>query len=280
VIGTLCLLDDSHAMVGGQRTDLPDGGLRLLVLLAVADRPLPRRTVARMLWPGHSAPRAAGNLRTMLWRLRDAGCDIVEPAGQLLWLRTGTLVDLRELTDRARRLLGGRPTPADLAPSAWRSTPDLLPGCTDEWLEPERDRLRLLTRAALRATSRYLTAQGRGADAVETALAAIALDPLDEDARHALVAAHLAEDNLVEAHRAITDYRTTTRRELGVDPGHELTGLLRDALLDRPPATDTRQRPYPEGRAGAQDLRPVGVSGTTQGDPGPGNTPFTTSPVE
>jgi DNA-binding SARP family transcriptional activator len=233
--GSLCLLEDGHAVLGGQRIDLPDGGLRLLVLLAVADGPVPRRAVACTLWPGYAPTRAAGNLRSVLWRLRCTGCDVVEPAGPLLLrLRAGTVIDVRERIHRARRLAGDRPNRADLEPSAWRITPELLPGRTDEWLEPERDRLRLLTHRALRAISHHLTALGRGALAVEAALAAIALDPLDEGARHALITAHLAEDNLVEAHRAIIDYQKLTRHELGVDPNPALAALLQQALLNRP----------------------------------------------
>jgi DNA-binding SARP family transcriptional activator len=228
---SLRLLDGSHAMLNGRRTELPGAGLRLLVLLVLRDRPMSRRAAAAALWPDRPPSRAAGDLRSMLWRLNCAGCDLIESAGTLMLLRTETVIDVRDLIDRARRLVRGRPTLADLQPSRWRNVPELLPGRTDEWLEPHRDHLRLLVLSALRALSQHLTGSGRYADAVEAALAAVALDPLDEDARVALVAAHLGEGNLIEARRAVATYRGMALHELGVEPNQELTALLQTALL-------------------------------------------------
>ncbi|HEY0812520.1 MAG TPA: bacterial transcriptional activator domain-containing protein [Pseudonocardia sp.] len=172
----------------------------------------------------------------MLWRLDCAGCDLVESASTLLLLRAGTVVDVRDLVDRARHLIRGRPMLVDLHPSAWRRVPELLPGRDDEWLEPHRDHLRLLVRSALRTLSRHLTQSGRYAAAVEAALAAVALDPLDESARIALVVAHLAEGNLIEARRAAATYRGIALRELGVEPNQQLMALLHTAP-PRPRAT-------------------------------------------
>jgi DNA-binding SARP family transcriptional activator len=227
---SLRLLDGSHVVLNGQRTELPGAGLRLLVL---RDRPMSRPAAAAALWPDRPPSRAAGNLRSMLWHLNCAGCDLIESAGTLMLLRTKTVIDVRDLIDRARQLIRGRPTPADLQPSTWRNVPELLPGRTDEWLDPHRDHLRLLVGSALRALSRHLTGSGRYAEAVEAALAAVALDPFDEKARIALVAAHLAEGNLIEGRRAVATYRGMALRELGVEPNQELTALLQAALLAR-----------------------------------------------
>ncbi len=223
------LLDGNQVVLNGRRTELPEAGLRLLVLLVLRDRPMSRTAAAAALWPDRPPIRAAGNLRSMLWRLECAGCNLIEAEGTLLLLRTETAVDVRDLVDRARQLIRGRPTPVDLQPSTWRNVPELLPGRNDEWLEPHRDHLRLLVRSALRTLSRHLTESGLYAEAVEAALAAVALDPLDEDACIALVAAHLAEGNLIEAHRAVTTYRGVALRELGIEPNQQLTALLQTA---------------------------------------------------
>jgi DNA-binding SARP family transcriptional activator len=230
---SLRLLHGSQVVVNGQRVELPAAGLRLLVLLVFRDGPISRPAAAAALWPDRPPGRAAGNLRSVLWRMHCAGCDLVESAGSLMLLRNGTVIDVRELIDRARQLIRGRPTLAELQPSTWRDVPVLLPGRTDEWLEPHRDHLRLLVRSALGALSRHLAECGRCAEAVEAALAAVALDPFDENARMALVAAHLAEGNLIEARRAIGTYRAMALRELGVEPNQELTALLQSALLAR-----------------------------------------------
>ena len=47
---------------------------------------------------------------------------------------------------------------------------------------------------------------------------AVYADPLRESAQRALIAVHLAEGNVVEAHRVFTRYRRLILDELGVEP--------------------------------------------------------------
>ncbi|QEV44766.1 hypothetical protein CP980_06570 [Streptomyces vinaceus] len=43
-----------------------------------------------------------------------------------------------------------------------------------------------------------------------------------------MIEAHLAEGNLIEAVRAYDTYRALVKRDLGVEPGGELSGLTRN----------------------------------------------------
>jgi DNA-binding SARP family transcriptional activator len=108
---------------------------------------------------------------------------------------------------------------------------DLLPGWYDDWVIFERERIRQRLLHALEALSQRLVAAGRWADAVEAAISAVSADPLRESANRVLIEAHLAEGNLVEAHRAYERYRDTVRRELGVEPGERLATLVRTSFL-------------------------------------------------
>jgi DNA-binding SARP family transcriptional activator len=147
-------------------------------------------------------------------------------------------VDVSELAEWASRLVARRPAPGDLSlRRPLDDALDLLPGCYDDWAIIERERMRQWMLHALEALSRALTAMGRYGEAVEAALMAIVAEPLRESAQRALLEAHLAESNLIEARREFLAYRNLVRRELGVEPSVELAALVR-----RPMANGSRAR--------------------------------------
>lgn len=229
----LHLFDGPYAVVGGRRTELPEGSKRLVAYIALNGGRVERRTAAGTLWPDGNDIRAAGNLRSALWRLRGAGVDVVEADKCALRLTPSTMVDLDVVADWAARLIDGTASSGDLETSAWRSpAPDLLPGWYDDWVVFERERLRHRLLHGLEALSRLLVRAGRCAEGVEAALAVTGADPLRESAQRVLIEAHLAEGNLVEARRAYVAYRDTVSRELHVQPGPDLARLL----APRPPA--------------------------------------------
>lgn len=79
---------------------------------------------------------------------------------------------------------------------------------------------------ALEALSRRLVRQGRWAEAVEAAMAAVTSEPLRESAQRTLIDAYLAGGNWVEARRAFDAYRALLRRELETEPPADLTVLF------------------------------------------------------
>jgi DNA-binding SARP family transcriptional activator len=119
---------------------------------------------------------------------------------------------------------------------------ELLPGWYDDWVLLERERVRQQLLHALEALSQEHLRAGRCAQAVEAAMVAVSADSLRESAQRVLLAAHLAEGNRAEARRIFDDYCDLLRRELGVEPGAEITTLM-DSVPCRVPKRYHDPRP-------------------------------------
>ena len=230
------LLGGPYVTASRRRQEVPEGSKQLLAFIALRRRRVGRRHAAGTLWTGVDEERAAGNLRSALWRLRRAGIDVLLADKWSLALRPDVLVDVHLMDQWATRLIDGTASAADLAVSpSWADVLELLPGWYDDWVLAERERLRQRMLHALEELSRRLVRAGRFADAVEAAVVAIGAEPLRETAQRVLIEAHVAEGNLSEARRIWREYRDLVHRELGVDPSGTLltaldaAGLLRDA---------------------------------------------------
>jgi DNA-binding SARP family transcriptional activator len=179
------------------------------------------------LWPLGDEERAAGNLRSALWRLRRAGIDVLVADKCSLMLGAGVRVDLDAMEQWATRLIEGRPAAHDLTiPPSAADALDLLPGIYDDWVLTERERIRQRILHALEALSERLSAAGRCADAIEAAMLAARAEPLRESAHRALIKAHIVEGNRSEAHRIYLAYQALVRREIGVLPSADLAAGL------------------------------------------------------
>jgi DNA-binding SARP family transcriptional activator len=108
-----------------------------------------------------------------------------------------------------------------------------LPGWFDDWVLVERESLRQRVLHALDALSRWQSRTGYHAQAVDTAMAAVTVDPLRESAQRALIEAHIAQGNCAEARRSYDKYRQLTNSELGAEPGPELRALIHDIWHER-----------------------------------------------
>lgn len=222
------LLGGLYVTRDGRRIEVPEGCKRLLAFLALRRGRVERCHAAGTLWPSVDDRRAAGNLRSALWRLRCADIDVLEADKRSVGLRPGVIVDVLGVTEWAARLIAQRPLPGDLSLSrSFADALDLLPGCYDDWAILERERMRQRMLHALEALSRAMTAMGRYGEAVDAAMTAISVEPLRESAQRALLEAHMAESNLSEARRDFLAYRNLVRSELGVEPSAELAALVR-----------------------------------------------------
>ena len=221
------LFADPCVTVGIGRREVPEGSKQLLAFVALRRRRVERRQAAATLWPSGVEERAAGNLRSALWRLRRAGIDVLTADKWSLVLNPEVLVDLHLVEQWATRLIEGRATERDLAISPWVADAlDLLPGLYDEWAIMERERVRQRIMHALEALSEKLAAAGRFADAIEAAMLATGAEPLRESAQRVLIKAHVAEGNLTEARRSYRAYHDLVRRELGVTPSSDFAAGL------------------------------------------------------
>jgi DNA-binding SARP family transcriptional activator len=213
---------------GCRRVDVPEGSKRLLVFVALHCGRVERRYAAGTLWPVADDARAAGNLRSALWRLNGAGIQLLEADKHGLVMRDDVAVDLHAVNAWAARLITGSSTAVDLRVMPWGvDALDLLPGWYDDWALIERERVRQRLLHALEALSRQLVRARRCAEAVEVAMMAVGAEPLRESAQRTLIEAHLAEGNRVEARRSFDTYRDLLDRELGAEPDLELTDLIR-----------------------------------------------------
>ena len=221
------LLAGPYITVGADRRNVPEGSKQLLAFVALRRRRIERRQAAGTLWPFGDDDRAAGNLRSALWRLRRAGIDVVAADKWSLALGAGVLVDIHFMEQWATRLIEGRPSACDLAVSPSVSDAlNLLPGFYDDWALMERERIRQRVLHALEALSERLAADGRFADAIEAAMLATSAEPLRESAQRVLIKAHIAEGNMTEAHRSYRTYKELIHRELGVVPSADFSAGL------------------------------------------------------
>jgi DNA-binding SARP family transcriptional activator len=207
---------------------------RLLVFLALHDRPLTRAYVAGVLWPDVSEERSKGSLRSALWRLRLPGLHLCNATGQNIQLAANVTVDVREARGLARRVTNGGIKFPDIAFGDVLSLGDLLPGWYEDWVLIERERHRQISLHALEALCDGLAAEGRFAQAVLAGLAAVEGDPLRESAHRALVRTHLAEGNPCEALRQYHLYARLLRQELDLEPSETIKALVGGLTAESP----------------------------------------------
>lgn len=216
-----------YVTMAAERREVPEGSKQLLAFVALRRRRVERRHAAGTLWPGGDEERAAGNLRSALWRLRRAGINVLVADKWSLALGGDVLVDLHLVEQWATRLIKGHVAEEDLtvSPSAADAL-NLLPGFYDDWVLMERERIRQRILHALEALSERLVSARRFADAIEAAMLATGAEPLRESAQRALIRAHVAEGNLTEARRSYRAYYELVYRELGVAPSAEFSAGL------------------------------------------------------
>jgi DNA-binding SARP family transcriptional activator len=227
----LHLFGGPFVTVASRRINVPDGSKRLLAFVGLHNGPVERRYAAGTLWPTGDDLRAAGNLRSSLWRLNRSCTPLIEADKTSLGLRGDVVVDARVIGEWANRLVAGRASTTDLAvrPNGVDAL-DLFPGWYDDWALIERERLRQRLLHALEALSTTLLRHGRCGEAVEAAMLAVTTDPLRESAQRALIAAHIAEGNWIEARRQFATYRALMMNELGVEPDSSMFQMLRPVI--------------------------------------------------
>jgi DNA-binding SARP family transcriptional activator len=223
----LHLFSGPFVAYGHRRLEIPEGSKRLLVFAALHRGRIERRYAAGALWPTGDDIRAAGNLRSALWRLKGAGVQVLSADKHSVAMRDDVLVDVDVVSSWARRLITGSASADDLGIMPWgMDALDLLPGWYDDWALAEQERIRQQLLHALEALSRELVQLGRFAEAVEAAMVAVSTDRLRESAQRALIEVHLAEGNRAEGRRSFEAYRELLARELGIEPGPELAALV------------------------------------------------------
>lgn len=227
---TVHLMGGFRCSMDGSPFPLPLGCQRLIAFLSLRDRPVQRNFVAANLWLETEQGRACANLRSVLWRLSRLPFPLLSVDGSTLSINEDVSVDVRTLQAQAYRLDSvGRPSPL---PEGTLFHHELLPDWYDEWLLLERERIHQLRLHALDLLSIALVAEGRTALAIDAACASISGEPLRESAHRALITAHLAAGNRVEAVRQYERFRVSLLEAVGMEPTSEMRRLLSQALAE------------------------------------------------
>lgn len=226
------LLDGFSLTCGGRQVSVPRSAQRLLAFLALHPHPLRRAHVAGSLWLDSPEERAHASLRSALWRLQGAGCEVIEVRNGELRLAPSLRVDYREAALLSRALLDGRA--ADLGAVAdWAVLAgELLPDWDEEWVAVEREHHRQLSLQAMEALSERMLAAGTLPQALEVALAVFAREPLRETAHRLMIRVHLADGNAFEAIRQYHLYERLALTRIGIRPSPQMRELVSGLLSD------------------------------------------------
>jgi DNA-binding SARP family transcriptional activator len=239
------LLGDFGLAYGGAPVTEVDSA-RLQALLAYlvlhADAPQQRRHLAFSFWPDSSEKQARTNLRQLLHHLRHALPDadrFIESGSRTLQWRSGSSFTLDvsafeealSQAERARAQGDRKGTRRALKEAVAAYTGDLVPGCYDEWIEPERERLRQHYFTALEHLVRLLEEQRAYPEAIPYAERLLQGDALRETTYRTLMHLHALRNDRASALRVYQRCAAVLEEELGVAPG-PATRTLYERLLD------------------------------------------------
>jgi DNA-binding SARP family transcriptional activator len=207
----------------------------LAYLLLHRDAPQSRHRLAFLFWPDSPEAQALTNLRNVLYRLRhglpDADRFLHVDRNTLQW-RSEAPFELdvalfERALQRADEALSGARNGAspdrDLAQAALEQAVtvyegDLLPSCYEDWIVPERERLRQAFQRALERLTRLLEDQREYRAAIRYAQQLLRHDPLHEVSYRRLMRLHTFIGDRAGALRTYHRCATVLEQELGVQP--------------------------------------------------------------
>jgi DNA-binding SARP family transcriptional activator len=249
------------SLSGGATPAVPGGqAARLLKLLAVHhDQQVQAATVVDVLWPDGAPPGAERNIAALVSRLRRvAGREAIRSVPDGYQLVTGP--DLRVDLAEAEQLLATaereqRANAYGLAQLAATGAEQLLgagPVLADEpeqpWVIDARSRAARQLRVARACRWTAALASSDYAVAIQAAEAALAEDPLDEEACRALMQAYWRSALPGAALSAYERLRNALADALGIDPAEQTQALYFSVLhSEAAPSTTTAPARRPHG---------------------------------
>jgi DNA-binding SARP family transcriptional activator/predicted ATPase len=225
----------------------------LAYLVLHHDAPQQRQHLAFLFWPDSTEAQARNNLRQLLHELRHTLPD----ADQFLCADTRTLrwrpsapfqIDVAEFEEALASADAANHVDRQVAAlerAARLYHADLLPECYDDWIIPERQRLRERHRHAVKRLIGLLEARGDYAEAMRHARRLLRDDPIDEETWRDLMRLLALNHDRAGALRAYHTCADALRRELDVEPDQATRDMYERLLrLDAlPPPAPERQPP-------------------------------------
>ena len=221
---------------GGAAPRLPTARQQQLVaflILHARGAPIPRQRIAGSLWPESNDAQALTNLRRELHHLREdwPALDALIDAGSrtLGWRApAGAVVDVVAFEAAADRGLRGERSGLEEAARLYKG--DILPECTSEWIDADRERLRQRARTVLTCLVALLERDRAFGDAIEHAQQLCRLDPLDEEAWCVLMRCHARRGERATALHLYQQCAALLKKELGVQPSASTRMTYREIL--------------------------------------------------
>ena len=225
----------------------------LAYLLLHRDVPQRRQHLAFLFWPDAGEVQARNNLRQMLHQFRH----LLPAVEDFLYADTNTLhwrddapfsLDVADFeqaltrADAAEQLHERDSRHAALTEAISLYRGDLLPSCYDEWIVPERDRLRQRYLGTVGSLVNLLEGLHDYGAAIRYAHAWSRHDPLAEDAHRVFMRLLALTEDRAGALHVYQSCVTILRRELGVEPSRATRDLYQRLLcMDAPPVPAVRR---------------------------------------
>src|SRR5262245_32372785 len=201
----------------------------LAYLVLHRDAPQPRHHLAFLLWPDTTEAQARTNLRQLLHSLKQALPDadqfVHADAQTLQWRGAAPFrLDVAEFevaltqADAAEQQQDAQALRAALEQAIAHYEGDLLPSCYDDWILPERERLRQAFIGALERLMLLLDSQSELRAAIACAQRLLRYDPLREETYRSLMRLYAACGDRAAVLRVYHTCATVLERELAVEP--------------------------------------------------------------
>jgi DNA-binding SARP family transcriptional activator len=236
----------------------------LAYLVLHRSTPQNRSHLAFLLWPDSTEAQAHTNLRQLLYHLRqslpDADQFLSASKQSLQWLPAnadGTFtLDIQEMeqalaqAEQAEQRQDMTTMRQSLEQVLHLYRGDLLPSCYDEWVVPERDRLRQVFLQAAERLIALLEEEREYSAAIQAAQQLLRQDPLHEATYRQLMRLYALRGDRAAALRV---YYTCTKlldRELGTEPS-EVTRAVYEALVPPDNSPEKQASPLPKRRTEA-----------------------------
>ena len=221
----------------------------LAYLLLHRNAPQGRQHVAFLFWPDSTESQARNNLRQALYLLRhalpDADRFLYSETQAVQWLPDSPfaldVADFERAVEQAQ-------SPDSLQQAVNLYHGDLLPGCYDDWIVPERERLQQEFCACLERLIVFLEKQGDYRSAIRCAERLLRSDPLREETHRQLIRLHALTGDRTSARRVYQTCVRVLQRELEVEPSPETRAVYAESQKKQASPAHPVARPKP--RAG------------------------------
>lgn len=218
--------------------------------------PQNRRQLAFQFWPDSTEAQARANLRFFLHRLRstlpNAEHFMEVNDSSVMWRADAAFtLDVAEFEDA---LAGTGTRMGDAAARVLEGAVELyqgelLPSCYDDWIFPERERLRQLYVGALERLSLWWENQSDHRAAIAYAQQLLRHDPLHEETYRRLMRLHALNGDRVSALRVFHTCAAVLERELAVQPSPATLAQYEQLLRTVSQTSGTKEHTLPGSAA-------------------------------